>query len=321
LAGEWITVEGSGLVEISKVVFPGDIEETINIEQSENGKSFRVKVPENMSDNGGHIYIEGSNGGAYSPAYFNCKNNVILDFDGRGIHAGWSDNHVKEDDLLSAQLPLGGDNVHKSQGNYAPMIPARLDSVGKGTPSATMIWTNGKADWRAQLVATGLLKPEASLEDIAIQFDIYVPEDWKSTGFIGVNLGNNFSAGNQWTGEYYNYIPWLNGATVMPFKSSGGWTTVTFPMNTFYKFSKGSFTFNDVLVFREELMAKDCGNFGLMLHNNDFTLKNITGRDADEDVKFPSAKTTVKIYVDNFRVVSLYTKKYSDYPDEDEDEE
>ena len=43
-----------------------------------------VNVPEGISDNGGSIFIECANGGAYSPAYFNCKKGVILDFDGKG---------------------------------------------------------------------------------------------------------------------------------------------------------------------------------------------------------------------------------------------
>jgi len=313
LAGEWVTVSGSGLIEVSKVVFPGDIEETIEIIQGVDGKFFSVKVPNGMPDKGGSIFIECANGGVYSPAYFGCKDCVILDFDGRGVHASWSANHISEDDLLSAPLP--SDGVNKSQGKYAPMRPARIDTIKAGTPRATELWTTGDINLRADLVEKGLIKADAPLGEVAFQFDIYVPGDWNSTGFIGVNLANNFSAGNQWTGEFYNYIPWLNGSTKVPFKTPSGWITVSIPLNEFYAFSKGQFTFNDVLAFNESMSNK---NVGLFFNNNDFTLKDITGRESDENVKFPSAKTTVEVYVDNLRIVSLYTKKYSDFSDDED---
>ena len=305
--GEWITVEGSGLIEITKVVFPGDVEVTTDITSDEKGEFFKVKMPAGVSEDGGYIYVESVNGGAYSPAYFNCKNGVILDFDGKGVHVSWENNMVASGDLLSAEIGEG----HTSQGKYCPMIPARLAPAKSGVPRAVEVWTSGNEDWRAQFVETGLIKENAPLEEVAFQFDIYVPEDWNNTGFIGVNIANNFSAGNQWTGEFYNYIPWLNGSTKKAFKTSG-WTTVTVPLNTFYKFSKGQYTFNDVLTFREETSYK---NIGLFFHNNDFNLKNITGKDADEGVEFPSSDTSVKVYVDNFRLVSLATPEYSDYPD------
>ena len=305
--GEWITVEGDGLIEITKIVFPGDIEIATDIISDEKGEFFKVKMPEGVSEDGGSIYVESVNGGAYSPAYFNCKNGMILDFDGKGVHAAWTSNAVEDGDLLSAVIGEG----HVSQGKYCPMMPARLAPVKAGVPRAIEVWTSGNEDWRTQFVATNLIPANAPLEEVAFQFDIYVPEDWNNTGFIGVNIANNFSAGNQWTGEFYNYIPWLEGSTKKAFKTSG-WETVTVPLNTFYKFSKEKHTFNDVLTFREETSYK---NIGLFFHNNDFNLKNITGKDADEGVEFPSSETSIKVYVDNFRLVSLATPEYSDYPD------
>ena len=308
LAGEWITVEGNGLTEVSRVVFPGDIEVTSDIIQDEEGKFFKVKVPGGISENGGSIFIECANGGAYSPAYFNCKIGLILDFDGHGEPAGWTDNAIKSDDFLSDVIGEG--NV--SQGKYCPLVPEKFMPIKAGTPRATEVWTTGKEDWRAQYVPA-LCSASTPLENIAFQFDMYVPEDWNNTGFIGLNLANNFAAGNQWTGEFYNYIPWLAGSEKVPYKTLG-WETVTIPLNKFYKYSEGNYSFENILAFREAASNK---NFGLFFNNNDFTLKNITKKDADESVEFPSSATSVRVYVDNFRLVLLDTPSYSDFPDEE----
>ncbi|MDR2621474.1 MAG: glycan-binding surface protein [Dysgonamonadaceae bacterium] len=308
LPGEWITVEGTGLQEVSRVVFPGDIEVTTDIVSDEDGKFFNVIVPAGVSENGGSIFVESVNGGAYSPAYFNCKAGLILDFDGHGEPASWTDNAVTSDDFLSDIIGQG--NV--SQGNYCPMIPGRLAPVSAGAPRVTEVWTSGNEDWRSQFVPA-YFNESTSLEKIALQFDIYVPENWNDTGFLGICLANNFSAGNQWTGEFYNYIPWLAGSAKAPFKTLG-WTTVTIPMNKFYKYSDGQYTFADILAFRE---GQTYRNFGVFFNNNDFNLKNVTGKDADESVEFPSSATSVNVFVDNFRLVSLDTPVYSDFPDEE----
>src|SRR5690606_9380373 len=109
LAGEEITVYGSGLVEVSRVVFPGDIAVTEGISyDEEDGEFFTVTVPEGVSSNGGSIYVETANGIAYSPAFFNVERGLILNFDGKGEMGEWGDN-IRQEDLKSG--PLGEGHV------------------------------------------------------------------------------------------------------------------------------------------------------------------------------------------------------------------
>src|SRR5690606_24182055 len=62
--GEEITVYGTGLTEIDKVVFPGGIEVTTGITYDEDKEEFfTVTVPNGVSDNGGSLYVETANGG------------------------------------------------------------------------------------------------------------------------------------------------------------------------------------------------------------------------------------------------------------------
>jgi len=310
LAGESITVYGSGLVEVNKVVFPGDIEVTDGIVSDEDGEFFTVTVPDGVSDEGGSLFIECSNGGAYSPAYFNFKNGIILDFDGMGSQGYWGSaaSMIRPEDLASGSIGTG--NV--SQGTYVPHRPTRISSFPAAKTRNSEVWTagNGVDDWRGQL--TPYIPATTPLDEVAFQFDIYVPEEWSGSGYLKVCLVNGFNGG-EWSGLCYNYVPWIVDEEVEPYKTEG-WTTVTIPLTAFYSFEDGDFTFEDVLAARE---ASSYKNFGFYFENSDFNLGNITGSDSDSETEFPSAETSVDVYTDNWRVVSLVTPVYSDFPDEE----
>ena len=310
LAGESITVYGSGLVEVNKVVFPGDIEVTDGIVSDEDGEFFTVTVPDGVSDDGGSLFIECSNGGAYSPAYFNFKNGIILDFDGMGAQGYWGTaaSMITPDDLESAAIGTG--NV--SQGTYVPHRPTRISSFPAAKNRNSEVWTagNGVDDWRGQL--TPYIPASTPLDEVAFQFDMYVPEEWSGSGYLKVCLVNGFNGG-EWSGLCYNYVPWIVDDEVVPFQTEG-WTTVTIPLTDFYSFADGDFTFADVLTARETSSYK---NFGFYFENSDFTLRNITGKDSDSETEFPSAETSVDVYTDNWRIVSQVTPVYSDFPDEE----
>ncbi|HSD07130.1 glycan-binding surface protein [Flavobacterium sp.] len=303
--GETITVHGTGLTEVKKVIFPGNVEVTTGIVSDEKGEFFTVAMPAGVSPDGGSILVESSNGGVYSPAYFNFKKGVILDFDGNGTQGFWgtSTSMLKDTDLESALLGTG--NV--SQGQYVPHRPARIASFAAATNRCTEVWTagNGVDNWRGQL--TPYIPASTPLDKVAFQFDIYVPNVWKDTGFLKICLINNFNGG-EWTGACYNYVPWIvNGKSVGV--STKGWITITIPLNKLYSFSKSAYTFDDVLKFRE---AATYQNFGIYFENSDVKLSNVTGESTE--VEFPSSATSVKVYTDNWRIVSLNTPTYSDFP-------
>lgn len=309
LPGETITIYGTGLIEVSKVVFPGNIEVTEGIVSEEEGEFFTVTVPEGVSDEGGSLFIECSNGGAYSPAYFNFTKGVILDFDENGSQGYWGAEDasmIYPNDLESA--PIGEENV--SQATYVPHRPARIVSFAAAKNRLTEVWTAGNDvdDWRGQL--TPYIPATTPLSEVAFQFDIYVPEAWEGTGFLKLCLVNGFNGG-EWSGASYNYVPWVVDGETEAFQTTG-WTTVTVPFNEFYSYSDGDYTFEDVLTYREEA---DYKNFGIYFENSDFTLANITGNDSDSGIEFLSSQTSINVYTDNWRIVSLETPTYSDFPE------
>ncbi|WP_343697059.1 glycan-binding surface protein [Flavobacterium sp.] len=303
-AGEVITVYGTGLTEVSKVVFPGNIEVTSGITSDEDGEFFTVVAPNGVSDNGGSLFVQSSNGGVYSPAYFNFKKGVLLDFDGRGQHGYWgsSTSMIQPEDLES--LTIGTGNA--SQGKYVPHRPARIASFDAAKNRCTEVWTagNGVDNWRAQL--TPYIPANTPLDKVALQFEVYVPDAWKDSGFLKICMVNNFNGG-EWTGAVYNYVPWIVDGKSVAFQTTG-WTTVTIPLNKFYAWSKEAFTFETVLAYRE---AATYQNFGFFFENSDIKLSNVTG--TASEVEFPSKATSVKVYTDNWRIVSLDTPVYNDF--------
>ncbi|ULC58780.1 glycan-binding surface protein [Flaviramulus sp. BrNp1-15] len=309
--GEQITVYGSGLLEIIKVIFPGDVEVTTDITyDEEDGEFFTVTVPDGVSEDGGSLFIESANGGAYSPAYFNFKKGVILDFEGSGSQGFWSwsetGSMINDEDLESASI--GSGNI--SQGTYVAHRPARIASFPAVSNRNSEVWTAGNDvdNWRGQL--TPYIPASTPLEEVAFQFDVYVPEAWEGSGFLKICLDNSFNGG-EWSRASYNYVPWIVNGEVEAFQTTG-WTTVTVPLNMFYAFSDADYTFEDVLAYRE---AANFKNFGFFFENSDFTLANITGNDSDSETEFASSPTSVNVYTDNWRIVSLETPTFSDFPE------
>lgn len=303
-AGETITVYGTGLTEVSKVVFPGNIEVTSGITSDEDGEFFTVVVPNGVSENGGSLFVQSSNGGVYSPACFNFKKGVLLNFDGKGQHGYWgtSTSMIQPGDLES--LALGTGNL--SQGKYVPHRPARIASFDAAKNRCSEVWTagNGVDNWRTQL--TPYIPASTPLDKVALQFDVYVPDAWKDSGYLKICMANNFNGG-EWTGAVYNYVPWIVDGKSVAFQTTG-WTTVTIPLNKFYAWSKEAFTFETVLAYRE---AATYQNFGFYFENSDIKLSNVTG--TASEVEFASKPTSVKVYTDNWRIVSLDTPVYNDF--------
>ncbi|MNQ31499.1 hypothetical protein D3C85_448740 [compost metagenome] len=303
--GEKIMVVGSGLTEINKVVFPGNVAVTSGITSDPDGEFFTVTMPNGVSDIGGSLFVEGSNGGAYSPAYFNFKKGLLLNFDGSGSHGYWgtSTSMIQPTDLESTVIGTGT----VSQGKYVPHRPARIASFDAAKNRLTETWTagNGVDNWRAQL--TPYIPANTPLDKVAFQFDIYVPDAWKDSGFLKICMINNFNGG-EWAGAVYNFVPWIVDGKSVAFQTPG-WTTVTIPLNKFYAWSKEAFTFETVLAYRE---AATYQNFGIYFENSDVKLKDVTG--TDSTVEFPSKATSVKVYTDNWRIVSLNTPTYNDFP-------
>jgi hypothetical protein len=314
-AGETVTVYGANLHETTKVTLPGGVEVTNIKSDDENGEWYSFVMPDGVTASGS-ITSECANGTAISPAYFNNRDCMIIDFDGTGTQGYWS---WSETGSMINDEDLADDPLNSGRGKCFQLIPDRIISAGGvvgGKSRASECWTAGNGndfeDWTRMY---NYIPAATALTDVAFQFDIYVPEAWSTTGHIQICLINNFNFGgyksddNNAGNQVAFYIPWIVDGVATPFKTSG-WQTVTIPFSEFVKYAKiladtdaTAPTFQDVVDDRNAATYK---NFGMGFVNTDFTYGGL-------DVS--ATTTSVKIYTDNWRVVPCAAITVSDFDD------
>lgn len=341
-AGQKVTVYGSSLHETSLITLPGGVQVTDNIENDPKGEWYSFVMPSGVTE-AGCIQSDGANGKAQSPDYFNNRNCMILDFDGNGVQGFWGssnkddDGNIKPGVSMIYDTDLVADPLGGGYGKVCQLIPQRLlneGGISSAKPRATEVWTTGNKheteDWTRM---TPFIPAETPLTDVALQFEVYVPNPWAATGQVVITLVNNINFagynGDEKDSNTYFYIPWLStDATGLPVSTpffTTGWTTVTIPLSEFNNYKKiledkeaVAPTFADVINLRNEASNQQ---FGMGFVNSDIevTYKNDKGKDAV--AKFPSALSTQEIYVDNWRIVPCKLVTISDYPEDDETEE
>jgi hypothetical protein len=286
-AGEMITIYGTDLVEIHTITFPGGIPVTDDIESDPNGTWCTVKVPEGITE-GGSILLEGANGGAYSPPYFNFKKGLLFNFDGTGSYS-WGSGGISDD--LTDVIPADGDGP-RSQGAYRSLNKdgaTYLTSIS----DAAFGWANSE-NWPA--VLTPDVIPSGTATNLCgVQMDIYVEGEWNS-GSLRMVIADGSGASRY----CMVYAPWAENGKRVPFVNPGCWFTVTFPFSDSADYVDK--TFADVLTSSVNAGYKQWGP-----HFDNVDIGDVACED-----------TNVVVYYDNLRVVPLEAPKYSDFDDEEE---
>ena len=314
MAGEKVIVSGAGLHETVKVTLPGGTEIT-SIESDEDGEWYSFIMPSGISE-GGSIYSEGANGTAATAPYFNYINCMVLNFDGQGSQGywGWSENGsmINADDLVD-------DPMNSGRGKCVQIVPDRLLEIGvaAGKTRVTECWTAGNDndddDWSRMYT---FIPEMTSLNEVALQFDVCVPEAWGNCGYLQVVLYNSYNflgiGSDDDGGRTAFYIPYIKEGTITPFKTDG-WVTVTIPFSEFGYYKKQledseaiAPTFQNVV---EDRLAANYRNFGIGFVNNDFTYGGVSVT--------ATMFTGPKIYLDNWRIVPCERVAVSDFNDEE----
>ncbi|NDV60209.1 glycan-binding surface protein [Bacteroides sp. 519] len=311
--GELVYVYGSNLHETAKVTLPGGTEITTGITSHIDGEWYSFKMPEGVTA-GGSVYSEGANGIAATPAYFNNTDCMVLDFDGKGTQGSWS--WTETGSMMNAD-DLADDPANSGRGKCAQLIPQRLLDAGgiaAGKPRASEIWTAGNDDamddWSRMFSYIPATTP---IDEIALQFDILVPEAWEGSGHIEILLINNYNFGGIGSDDDGGYtafvVPYIKDGKIEPFKTAG-WTTITIPLSEFGYFAKNAeetdFIFQHVVDARNSASYR---NFGMGFVNTDFSYGGV-------DVA--SVTASPKIYADNWRIVPCAAIEISDYPEDEE---
>lgn len=316
--GETVTVYGVNLQETTKLILPGGIEVTSGIESDEDGEWYSFTMPGGVTE-GGSITSEGANGIAVTPAYFNEKRCMVLDFDGNGAQGSWSWDAGKS--MCDAEHDVV-DDPFGARGKCALLVPQRMLDAGGAIAGKSRVsewWTAGNDeptdDW-SRMFST--IPAETPVSEVAFQFDIYVPQTWSSTGHIQLSLINNFNISGIGTDDDGKdnvvafCVPWIQNGEIVPLQTSG-WQTVTIPFSQFNKYAtlienEETVTFQMVVDDRNTATYR---NFGMGFVNTDFTYQG---------VEVTSTLFNQKIYIDNWRVVPCKKTIVSDFPDEETEE-
>ena len=329
--GETVTLRGSYLHEPTRIILPGGVEAdpATFLYDEVDGEWCTFVMPAGVTE-GGSLVFESPNGVAQTPAYFNEKRGMLLNFDDFHEQGAWSwsengsmiSNNREDGDLVPD--PLG------QNGYCVQIVPDRLLSVGvpANKTRVTECHTSGDADWENWARLADLIPADTPLTEVAFQFDILCPEPWTSGGMLQIQAINNYNfAGfgsdddKNTNGLVYIWAPWLEtglGGKAVPFQAAT-WTTVTIPWSEFHKYANliadgESPTFQMVI---DDRNAATYHNFGIGFSNKDFSYVNENG----STVEFESSVWTgPKVYLDNWRIVPCKPFEASDYDDPAEEE-
>lgn len=308
--GETVRVYGANLQETTRIVLPGDIEITSGIISDPDGEFYAFVMPEGVTECGS-ITSEGANGTAVSPTYFNDFRTFITNFDGTGELGSWSATY-SSDDLVDDPLNTG-------RGKVALLVPqSKLDDGGLDAGSNALLWAtagndNANDDWSRMY---SVIPAETPASEVALQFDIYVPEEWDESGQLEFSLQNNLSdygygsAGTKFSKKYMNtatvWVPWLNeDGSHTPYTTGASWKTITIPMTAFgnYDPSKApDVTFQKIV---EDRNAGSYRNFVFLFVNADLEFSDA--------ITYKAKPFSQKIYIDNLRVVNTRQITVSDF--------
>jgi hypothetical protein len=288
-AGEVITIYGKGLVGINKIIFPGDVVVTSNIISDEDGEFCTVVVPAGITESGA-VFVEGANGGAYSPSYFNFKKGLLHNFDDVNNH-GWSGGEVS--DNLTDVIPVSGDGP-KSQGTYRSLNKDKK-TFAAPAKKASFYWANNSVF--PTLLPESVIPSATSTSDIGVQMDIYVEGEWNS-GTIRIVIADGSGADRY----CMLYTPWVENEQKVPFVNPGSWFTITLPFSDSSDYKEK--TFQDVI---NSVTSASYPQWGPWFDNMDI----------DKELGLVCEPTSVIVYFDNLRVVPLDTPTYSEYGDEE----
>lgn len=329
--GETVILYGSYLQEPDRILLPGGIvADPATYSYDKDGEWCSFVMPSGVSE-GGSVVFESPNGISQSPAYFNEKRGMLLDFDEFNKQGAWSwsetgsmiSSNREDGDLV--EDPLG------ENGWCVQIVPDRL--LAEGIPAnktrVTECHTAGDGDaaWEDWTRLTGLIPADTPVSEVAFQFDILCPDPWTSGGMLQIQSINNYSFSgfgsdddNNTNGQLFIWAPWLetgSSGAIVPFQAET-WTTVTIPWSKFHKYANAildgeSPTFQTII---DDRNAATYPNFGIGFSNKDFSYTNESGSSVD----FNSfVWTGPKIYLDNWRIVPYKAFDASDYPEDEEE--
>lgn len=222
--GDSFTLYGTNLRDINSIVFPGNV--TLLPGQftlSSDYKSITCIIPAGAATTPGGIDIKGANGEAFSYNYMNHSDGIVINAfaaDGNGVY-NYGANISGTQTTAFPQTTTGT----KNPANYRMVPVTAADAPLSSTAVGGFHFHPETALTVVQQKAPTYVTGATACNNLALQFDIYIPVQWAS-GWVRVDLINGNSA------YRCDYAPWDVSGTIVPVKMTG-WQTVTMPLSKF----------------------------------------------------------------------------------------
>lgn len=210
-AGEILKITGKFMVNVSKITFPGNIEVTTNIVETEDGTEVNVLVPDGITEAGSVLVTTPSGTGDSAPTYrFNDKTGMICNYDELNKFENWGKQSVIVEASSNPNDPPPID------GNYIKMQSS--DEVAPGS-----WWVDQCATPHSSIVMPDY-PSDGSASDYALKFEYFSVGNF-NTGHIQVQY--------DWGPEYW-FQPYLDEDGNEPEEFiSKNWKTAVIPLSEF----------------------------------------------------------------------------------------
>ena len=233
--GEPITIYGTNLRDIDTLTLPGNISVSISqLQISSDYKSVKLTVPQGGTKYPGTIYIHSANGKAYSPNYMNRYNCVFIQsfVSDTAVTGGTGDcfqrvynygSNITQN--LTSLLPAsGGGNTNPATYRQVPST-SNLGNVGVDSTVGGFYFRTCSMVNSLLNSSNGLVSATTSCDNLALQFDYFVPFTWQSGYMKFEFIGYNSSL-------RVNFAPWASTGSSVPL-SMTGWQTANIPLSSF----------------------------------------------------------------------------------------
>ena len=227
--GDVIFIEGNNLTSTSEVYFPAEDGEVAATEFTVfDARIIGVTVPAGVGNTSGAIRIVSNGDSFYSPNYMFYRKGMMMDtFTGDVMIAGGSSNFK----VYANRAEIAAATGLSRNPEYAMSFgaaPADVPVAGNNNAQYGhfKFWGN-KALELAMANSDGALTESTSMQNLAIQFDLYMLTPWTS-GAIVLKIDKNQAGVNSQV--IRNITPW-NADNSYTFES--GWRTITVKFSEF----------------------------------------------------------------------------------------
>lgn len=286
--GDKIYLDGLYLGATTEIYFPGPSGEVKATEYTIlSDKKIQVKVPTGVGSVSGSIRIVADGDIYYSPAYMFYNQGIFL-------------KTFQETDVLVAGT-YANTKVYSDATQIATLtglasnpdniiaIPEAAKNIAVATSSS--VSTNFfkfyayKGFNKVIANSNGGIIKTSKLENLAIQFDIYMRNPWNS-GVIAFKMNKNNSGKN--ASYIFNAAPWT---TTAPYTFENGWRTITIKFSDFPNLALGTL---DAYITT-------------VTSNGYEALFGFANYDMNTDGHTPQALTNFQMYIANMRLVPTTT--------------